>query len=70
MCPAVPYALAAKFAYPDRPVIATIGDGAMQMLGNLALIDLARYQDRWPNRSWSCSCCTTTTSTRSPGSSA
>jgi pyruvate dehydrogenase (quinone) len=50
MCPAVPYALAAKFAYPDRPVIATIGDGAMQMLGNLALIDLARYQDRWPNR--------------------
>ena len=50
MCPAVPYALAAKFAYPDRPVIATIGDGAMQMLGNLALIDLARYQDRWANR--------------------
>jgi pyruvate dehydrogenase (quinone) len=50
MCPAVPYALAAKFAYPDRPVIAAIGDGAMQMLGNLALIDLARYQDRWPNR--------------------
>ncbi len=50
MCPAVPYALAAKFAYPDRPVIATIGDGAMQMLGNLALIDIARYQDRWPNR--------------------
>ena len=50
MCPAVPYALAAKFAYPDRPVIATIGDGAMQMLGNLALIDVARYQDRWANR--------------------
>jgi pyruvate dehydrogenase (quinone) len=50
MCPAVPYALAAKFAYPDRPVIAATGDGAMQMLGNLALIDIARYQDRWPNR--------------------
>ena len=50
MCPAVPYALAAKFAYPDRPVIATIGDGAMQMLGNLALIDLARYRDRWANQ--------------------
>jgi pyruvate dehydrogenase (quinone) len=47
MCPAVPYALAAKFAYPDRPVIAAIGDGAMQMLGNLALIDLAHYRDRW-----------------------
>ena len=47
MCPAVPYALGAKFAYPDRPVIAAIGDGAMQMLGNLALIDLAHYRDRW-----------------------
>jgi pyruvate dehydrogenase (quinone) len=50
MCPAVPYALAAKFAYPDRPVIASIGDGAMQMLGNLALIDLHRYEDRWSNK--------------------
>jgi pyruvate dehydrogenase (quinone) len=50
MCPAVPYALAAKFAYPDRPVIASIGDGAMQMLGNAALIDLAHYQDRWSNK--------------------
>jgi pyruvate dehydrogenase (quinone) len=50
MCPAVPYALAAKFAYPDRPVIAAIGDGAMQMLGVLGLIDIAHYQDRWPNR--------------------
>ncbi len=50
MCPAVPYALAAKFAYPERPVIATIGDGAMQMLGNAGLIDLAHYQDRWSNK--------------------
>ncbi|MGH2928064.1 MAG: thiamine pyrophosphate-requiring protein, partial [Solirubrobacteraceae bacterium] len=33
MCPGVPYALGAKFAYPDRPVIASLGDGAMQMLG-------------------------------------
>jgi pyruvate dehydrogenase (quinone) len=47
MCPAVPYALAAKFAYPDRPVIATIGDGAFQMLGINGLIDIARYHDRW-----------------------
>ena len=47
MCPAVPYALAAKFAYPQRPVIATIGDGAMQMLGINGLIDLARYRERW-----------------------
>jgi pyruvate dehydrogenase (quinone) len=50
MCPAVPYALAAKFVHPDRPVIAAIGDGAMQMLGNAALIDLARYRDRWSNQ--------------------
>jgi pyruvate dehydrogenase (quinone) len=50
MCPAVPYALAAKFAYPDRPVIACLGDGAMQMLGNLALIDIAHYSERWSNR--------------------
>jgi pyruvate dehydrogenase (quinone) len=49
MCPAVPYALAAKFAYPDRPVIAAIGDGAFQMLGVNALIDIARYRDRWSN---------------------
>jgi pyruvate dehydrogenase (quinone) len=50
MCPAVPYALAAKFAHPDRPVIACIGDGAMQMLGINALIDLARYADRWEDQ--------------------
>jgi pyruvate dehydrogenase (quinone) len=49
MCPAVPYALAAKFAYPDRPVIACLGDGAMQMLGNNALVDIAHYAERWPN---------------------
>jgi pyruvate dehydrogenase (quinone) len=50
MCPGVPYALAAKFAYPDRPVIASLGDGAMQMLGNAALIDIAHYQERWHNK--------------------
>jgi pyruvate dehydrogenase (quinone) len=50
MCPAIPYALAAKFAHPDRPVIACLGDGAFQMLGINALIDIARYQDRWSNR--------------------
>src|SRR5690242_17398143 len=47
MGPAVPYTLAAKFAYPDRPVIACLGDGAMQMLGIDALIDLAKYRDRF-----------------------
>jgi pyruvate dehydrogenase (quinone) len=47
MCPALPYALAAKFAHPDRPVIAAIGDGAMQMLGINALIDIAHYAKEW-----------------------
>jgi pyruvate dehydrogenase (quinone) len=50
MCPAVPYALAAKFAYPDRPVIASIGDGAMQMLGINGLIDIAHYAKRWSDQ--------------------
>jgi pyruvate dehydrogenase (quinone) len=47
---AVPYALGAKFAFPDRPVIAFVGDGAMQMTGLNALIDIAFYADRWPNK--------------------
>src|SRR3954470_5097965 len=47
MGPAVPYGVAAKLAYPDRPVIAVEGDGSMQMNGINALIDAARYRDRW-----------------------
>jgi pyruvate dehydrogenase (quinone) len=47
---AVPYALAAKFAHPDRPVLATLGDGAMQMIGINALVDVAHYSERWPDR--------------------
>jgi pyruvate dehydrogenase (quinone) len=47
MGPAMPYALAAKFVFPDRPVIAVEGDGAMQMNGINALIDVAKYRDRW-----------------------
>jgi pyruvate dehydrogenase (quinone) len=50
MCPAIPYVLGAKFAHPDRPVIACLGDGAFQMLGVNALIDVARYSDRWENQ--------------------
>jgi pyruvate dehydrogenase (quinone) len=50
MCPAVPYAMAAKFAFPDRAVIAAIGDGAMQMSGINALIDLAHHRHRWSNQ--------------------
>jgi pyruvate dehydrogenase (quinone) len=44
---AVPYAIAAKFAYPQRPVIALVGDGAMQMNGLAELITAAKYRDRW-----------------------
>lgn len=40
----VPYALAAKLAHPDRPVIALVGDGAMQMNGINELVTVA---DRW-----------------------
>jgi pyruvate dehydrogenase (quinone) len=50
MGPGVPYALAAKLAFPDRPVIAAVGDGAMQMLGMNALIDVARYAEQWTDR--------------------
>jgi pyruvate dehydrogenase (quinone) len=50
MCPAIPYALGAKFAHPDKPVIAVLGDGAFQMLGMYAMIDIARYQDRWADK--------------------
>jgi pyruvate dehydrogenase (quinone) len=44
---AVPYALAAKFAYPDRLVIATSGDGAMQMIGLNALQTIGQHWRRW-----------------------
>ncbi|MFF3208281.1 thiamine pyrophosphate-requiring protein [Streptomyces sp. NPDC002962] len=45
----VPYAIGAKFAHPDRPVIALVGDGAMQMNGLAELITAAKYRDRWPD---------------------
>jgi pyruvate dehydrogenase (quinone) len=38
-----PYAIAAKFAYPDRPVIALVGDGAFQMNGMAELVTVKRY---------------------------
>jgi pyruvate dehydrogenase (quinone) len=47
MGPAVAYALAAKFAYPDRPAFAFVGDGAMQMLGMNGLVTAAKYWKRW-----------------------
>ena len=45
----VPYAIAAKFAHPDRPVIALVGDGAMQMNGLNELITVAKYWRQWSN---------------------
>lgn len=47
MCPGVPYVIAAKFAFPDRPAIALVGDGAMQMLGINGLISVAAYWREW-----------------------
>jgi len=47
MGPGVPYAIAAKFAHPDRVVIACVGDGAMQMNGINELITIAKYWMRW-----------------------
>jgi pyruvate dehydrogenase (quinone) len=47
MGPGVPYAIAAKFTHPDRPVIALVGDGAMQMNGNAELVTIAKYWERW-----------------------
>jgi pyruvate dehydrogenase (quinone) len=47
MGPAVPYALAAKLAYPDRPVFAFVGDGAMQMNGMNELVTVAKYCKQW-----------------------
>lgn len=44
---AVPYAIAAKFTHPDRPVIALAGDGAMQMNGLTELITISKYWERW-----------------------
>ncbi len=50
MGPGVPYAIAAKFAYPHRPVIALVGDGAMQMNGINELITIAKYRHQWADQ--------------------
>jgi pyruvate dehydrogenase (quinone) len=47
MGPAVPYAIGAKYAHPDRPVIALAGDGAMQMNGMAELLTVRRYWENW-----------------------
>src|SRR5690606_35678070 len=40
----------AKFVHPDRPVLACVGDGAMQMLGMNGLLTINRYCDEWENK--------------------
>lgn len=47
MGPALPYAIAAKFCHPDRPVIACMGDGTMQMNGLNALVTVSKYWREW-----------------------
>ena len=49
MLAAMPYAVAAKFAFPERPVVCTIGDGAFQMLGMNDLITVKRHWREWTN---------------------
>lgn len=47
MGPGVPYVIGAKFAHGDRPAIALVGDGAMQMNGMAELITIAKYWREW-----------------------
>ncbi|HEY1529987.1 MAG TPA: thiamine pyrophosphate-requiring protein [Galbitalea sp.] len=50
MLAAMPYAVAAKFAYSDRTVVCTIGDGAFQMLGMNELITIKKHMSSWQNQ--------------------
>ncbi|WP_326809507.1 thiamine pyrophosphate-requiring protein [Streptomyces sp. NBC_01775] len=47
MGPGVPYVIGAKFAHPERPALALVGDGAMQMNGMAELITVAKYWSEW-----------------------
>jgi pyruvate dehydrogenase (quinone) len=49
---AVPYAIAAKFAHQERPVIALVGDGAMQMNNMAELITVSKYWRLWKDPRW------------------
>ncbi len=51
---AVPYAIAAKFAHPSRPVVALVGDGAMQMNNMAELITVQKYWRDWTSPTWIC----------------
>jgi pyruvate dehydrogenase (quinone) len=50
----VPYAIGAKFAHPDRPALALMGDGAMQMNGMAELLTVAKYWREWANPCFVC----------------
>jgi pyruvate dehydrogenase (quinone) len=50
MLAAMPYAVAAKFAFPDKAAVCTIGDGAFQMLGMNELITVKKYLQQWENK--------------------
>jgi pyruvate dehydrogenase (quinone) len=52
MIAAMPYAIAAKFAFPERPVVCTIGDGAFQMLGMNGLLTVKRHWSEWQNKTF------------------
>ena len=47
---AIPYAIAAKFAFPDRVAIACTGDGAMQMNGMASLLTVRKYMHQWRDK--------------------
>jgi pyruvate dehydrogenase (quinone) len=47
---AVPYAIGAKFAHPDRPVVALVGDGAMQMNNMAEMITVQNTGSAGPTR--------------------
>ncbi|MEV1015524.1 thiamine pyrophosphate-binding protein [Micromonospora sp. NPDC049801] len=44
---ALPYAVAAKLAAPDAPVVALLGDGAMQLNGLAELITVSHHWQDW-----------------------
>ena len=46
-----PYAMAAKMAFPERTVVACMGDGAMQMNGINVMITIGKYWKQWSNPS-------------------
>jgi pyruvate dehydrogenase (quinone) len=49
---AVPYAIAAKFAHPDRPVVGLVGDGGHANEQHGRLITVAKYWREWADSRW------------------